>query len=46
MGWGIQGTYDRITGEWAPFSEISIIKDCISYLLHRTVVPPKSKLSI
>ena len=42
VGWGTQAVYDRITGEWVSFNEISTTKDCVKYFLRRTILP-KSK---
>lgn len=40
-GWGEFAMYDRITGEWTPWSEIPTWKNRIKYLLRRTVLPLK-----
>ena len=40
-GWGDFAMYDRITGEWTPWSEIPTWKNRIKYLLRRTVLPLK-----
>lgn len=40
-GWGDFAMYDRITGEWTPWSEIPTWKSRIKYLLRRTVLPLK-----